>query len=91
MKQLSVWFVPAIVNFLTRLIAYTCHIHVVTLEGCDALVENKPDQKGRVYAFWHGRLLLCAWYLRRKQVHALVSQSRDGEYIARVLGSWGIS
>ncbi len=42
-----------------------------------------------IYALWHGRLLPAMFHHRGQGVTALVSRSRDGEYIARVLEHWG--
>jgi lysophospholipid acyltransferase (LPLAT)-like uncharacterized protein len=42
-----------------------------------------------LYACWHGRLLPVTYYHRREGVGALISQSADGEYIARVAKGWG--
>lgn len=42
-----------------------------------------------LYAAWHGRLLPLTYYHRHEGVGALISQSADGEYIARVAAGWG--
>ena len=41
------------------------------------------------YALWHGRLLPLTWHHRAKDIAALISLSKDGEYIARVVEGWG--
>lgn len=47
-----------------------------------------------VVAFWHGSMLI-GWFLHRpmmkEKISALVSQSRDGEYLSAVLERWGYS
>lgn len=42
-----------------------------------------------VFALWHGRLLPCTYHHRHQRVVTLISQHRDGEYIARVVHGWG--
>jgi lysophospholipid acyltransferase (LPLAT)-like uncharacterized protein len=42
-----------------------------------------------LYASWHGRLLPLTYYHRFEGVGALISQSADGEYAARVAEGWG--
>lgn len=42
-----------------------------------------------VYTLWHGRLLPLTWYHRARGIGALISLSKDGEYIARVVQGWG--
>ncbi|MDD5556605.1 MAG: lysophospholipid acyltransferase family protein [bacterium] len=51
------------------------------------------EGKNCIYCFWHNRLLLMPYYYphlrRRKNLCAMTSMSRDGEYIAQVLGGFG--
>jgi lysophospholipid acyltransferase (LPLAT)-like uncharacterized protein len=42
-----------------------------------------------IIALWHGRLLPLVYHLRGQGIAAMVSQSKDGEYIARVIRGWG--
>jgi lysophospholipid acyltransferase (LPLAT)-like uncharacterized protein len=43
-----------------------------------------------IYAFWHGHLLYLMYRYRGKGVYILVSQSRDGELLSRVLQRFGL-
>lgn len=59
----------------------TVHYRVLTPE---------PYKTQRVvYALWHGRLLPLVYYHRHQGVMTIISQSADGEYIARVVQRWG--
>lgn len=42
-----------------------------------------------IFAVWHGRLLPLTYYHRHQGITAIISQSADGEYIARVVHGWG--
>ena len=42
-----------------------------------------------IFALWHGRLLPCTYHHRNQGIVTLISQHRDGEYIARVVQQWG--
>jgi lysophospholipid acyltransferase (LPLAT)-like uncharacterized protein len=42
-----------------------------------------------VFVLWHGRLLPCTYYQRGQGLATLISQHRDGEYIARIAQRWG--
>lgn len=42
-----------------------------------------------IFALWHGRLLPLTYYHRGRGITAIISQSEDGEYIARVVEGWG--
>jgi lysophospholipid acyltransferase (LPLAT)-like uncharacterized protein len=41
-----------------------------------------------VFALWHGRLLPCSYYHRGQDLATLISQHRDGDYIAGVVEGW---
>lgn len=50
------------------------------------------DGRRLVYAIWHDELFPLVWHASRKglRVGAMVSQSRDGELIARIIESVGL-
>ena len=56
------------------------HIHVET-------IERLPQY---IIAFWHAHLLLMLHSRYRKPIAALISQSKDGELIARVFDWYGV-
>src|SRR5690242_2593135 len=43
-----------------------------------------------IYAFWHGRQVFITYAYKNKHYTCLVSQSKDGEYIARVIHLFGL-
>jgi lysophospholipid acyltransferase (LPLAT)-like uncharacterized protein len=75
--------------FLLNLANVLCKsIRVITVNKnvIDAL---EAEGKNYVMVFWHGKMLL-PWYLNRRKRHvALVSQSKDGELLAKLLENWG--
>jgi hypothetical protein len=42
-----------------------------------------------VYAFWHARMLILAFTHRWRHIRIMISESRDGEYIARPVSRLG--
>jgi lysophospholipid acyltransferase (LPLAT)-like uncharacterized protein len=46
-----------------------------------------PLPDNAVVAFWHSKML-AGWWLARKNAVALVSQSKDGERLAKILQKW---
>ncbi len=73
------------------LIAYTCRIRVVNKDNISPFWNSGQNV---IYALWHSRIIfLVAYYIRyrRKKTNfsTIVSHSRDGEYIARILESIG--
>lgn len=61
----------------------------VTVQGGGYLEELRAARAPFVLVFWHGSMLLPWWMMRRSGASALVSLSRDGEFLARLLASWG--
>jgi len=49
---------------------------------------NKPV-KPAILAFWHNQQLLAAYVFRNLGIRVLVSRSKDGDYIASILGHLG--
>jgi len=43
-------------------------------------------RKGKRYVgvFWHNRIFMTSYFFRHRNIVAMISQNRDGEYIARV-------
>lgn len=79
---------------LWRIVLLWCRslkIRKTNYEDVDEIVASG----GRyVVAFWHGSMLI-GWFLHRPvrpgTTSALVSQSKDGEYLSAVLERWGYS
>ncbi|HEV8530406.1 MAG TPA: lysophospholipid acyltransferase family protein [Methylomirabilota bacterium] len=42
-----------------------------------------------IYAIWHGRLALMPWLYGRRDLHVLISRSRDGEIVAALIRRFG--
>jgi lysophospholipid acyltransferase (LPLAT)-like uncharacterized protein len=71
---------------LIYLLGVTLKIKWVGLENLENL---RKEKKSVIYAFWHGRMLIFAYSHRRQKIHVLISQHRDGEYIARIIHRLG--
>ena len=49
------------------------------------------DGAGRrpIMAFWHGRVLTATYYFRNRSIVVMISENFDGEWIARIIESFG--
>lgn len=49
------------------------------------------DGNGRrpIMAFWHGRVLTATYFFRRRGIVVMISENFDGEWIARIIESFG--
>jgi lysophospholipid acyltransferase (LPLAT)-like uncharacterized protein len=90
------WFDPilfwALIPFFSlfvRLLFLSCR--VVKLEGAQNEEVAVKMPGGRIiYASWHQRLFYQVHRLRKRKVTVMISQSRDGEYIARLVNWLGL-
>lgn|SRR5574341_227115 len=82
------WLVSILGAALIWLLGKSWRITVLGQEN----VEKVWQQNHRViYAFWHGRLLALAYTHRRQGIGILISQHRDGEFIARIVQRLGMA
>ena len=49
----------------------------------------KEEDKNFIYALWHGRQFFLIYSHRLQNICLLISESRDGEYVARITGHFG--
>lgn len=79
------WFAGAFGKHVLDALLVTARFRVVTPEPHREIA----NRSGVIYTLWHGRLLPLTYYHRNQSIATLISQSSDGEYIARVVERWG--
>ena len=72
------WIVPA----LLRLIGCTLRETTTYEEGA---IQSLDEVYPGIFPFWHRCVLPATWLYRHKHPAVMTSQSRDGEFIARVI------
>ncbi len=63
----------------------------IKTENYGELKKYLDDGQNVIIAFWHGTMILPWYFFRNKNFAGLVSQSKDGEILARVLNRWHYS
>jgi len=78
-STLATWVIHAI--------GYTLRYEV---RGLTEYLEN-PETAAHlpVFAFWHGKIFASIYFWRNRGIAVMTSMNRDGEYIARVIRSFG--
>lgn len=85
-KQETLRFAGNVV--LNSAVSILCKSLRVNFINKNVLDELERQNKNYVLAFWHGTMLL-PWYLsRNKNVAALISKSKDGELLSKLLKHW---
>ncbi len=75
------YFLYHFVNVLCN----TLRINIINQEAVERFFESN---KNVAIAFWHGTMLV-PWYIhRRKNFAALISKSKDGDLLAKLLIKW---
>ena len=84
-QRILLAIVPPIAALLIRLLGMTlCYEDVFPSDAIDP-VPGDEIPGPTIYAFWHRSLLACAHRFRNKDIAILISQSFDGELIARTV------
>ncbi len=78
--------VPVTLAMLMRLWFATCRVRVHNL---DNFLDPKKTGKPVIASFWHYSIIYFFYFVRGNRVTAMVSASRDGEYIARLARQFG--
>ncbi len=84
-QSVALGIVPKLTALLLAVIGATLRFEVIAEEGA---VPETPPTTG-IFCFWHRCTLPCGWYFRKFRCSILISQSFDGELIARTLGLLG--
>jgi len=82
-RRAAFWLVRLLGVIGLRLLVGSCRTRII---GWDEWVETEhAGGRAVLFAFWHNRLLIPAWFFRRRNIHVLVSRHDDAELIARIL------
>jgi hypothetical protein len=74
--------------FLYNLLQILCKSLKISIENGEVIDKLKKENRNYVLAFWHGTMLL-PWYLHRNMdMAALISKSKDGDLLTRLLKNW---
>jgi lysophospholipid acyltransferase (LPLAT)-like uncharacterized protein len=91
-RQFSLWqrirfaLVAGLASAFIALVGRTLRVEFSWEEGSIGSMDNVHPG---IYPFWHRCVLGATWIFRRRNFAVLTSQSRDGEFIARVIHRFG--
>ena len=81
-EKFLLWLVPFLIVNLQRLLGLTSRRINLGQEHLDAL---KAAGKGWIFAIWHTNVLYSPYLNRGRNMAVMISSSRDGELITRVV------
>jgi lysophospholipid acyltransferase (LPLAT)-like uncharacterized protein len=85
-QRLQLALVTSIVSAFIAVVGRTLRIEFSWEEGSIGSMDNVYPG---IYPFWHRCVLGATWIFRQRNFAVLTSQSRDGEFIARVIERFG--
>ena len=86
LQKIKYFLVGVLGSLIIRILFSTMSIKEIP----DGYSENLERQgKHAIYAFWHAHMLLPGYVGRNRNIKVLISQHRDGEYIAQVVQRLG--
>lgn len=85
-QRLQLTLVSWVVPGLLRLIGVTLRATMTYEEGA---IQGMHEVYPGIFPFWHRCVLPATWLFRRQHPAVMTSQSRDGEFIARVIRKFG--
>lgn len=86
LQKIKYFLAGVLGSIVIRLLFRTMSIKEIPA-GCLRNLERQG--KHAIYAFWHAHMLLPAYIGRNLNVKVLISQHRDGEYIAQIVQRLG--
>ncbi|MDH5718061.1 MAG: lysophospholipid acyltransferase family protein [Spirochaetia bacterium] len=92
-NNILIWLVAFIIKCLMQIIGRTVRVKVI--KGRDILEELQKNPRPVIFSFWHNRIFYASYFLYRHvfkkglNLTVLISQSKDGEWIAKIVHMWG--
>ncbi|MDH5655780.1 MAG: lysophospholipid acyltransferase family protein [Spirochaetia bacterium] len=85
-EKFQLWLIPFLIVNIQRLYGFTLKRIDVGREHVENLQKKK---QGWIYAIWHTNVLFSPYLNRGQNVNVMISASRDGELIKRVVYKFG--
>ena len=85
-EWLALPLVPRVASILIRSLRSTMRLRCAGRERLEAI---RAQGRPYLHAFWHGHLLLMPYAYPGGKIAILISEHRDGEYIARTMARFG--
>ena len=85
-NNFRLWLIQYPGKTLIRLWMKSCRW---TVRGAEPVQALRAAGRPLVWLIWHGKIFVAPFFFRNKGIMALVSPSKDGEVISRLMDGWG--
>ncbi len=86
-NRVSLLLIPSLLAVIARIWFCTCRVNVHGIKYRDMVMNNGGSGVG---SFWHYSFLYSFFHNRKEKVVAMVSASKDGEYISKFLQKFDV-
>ncbi|OOY36134.1 lysophospholipid acyltransferase family protein [Solemya velum gill symbiont] len=86
MQDFKFWFYPILYKWVVMLLMATYRVEYIGREQVDRL---KSNAEGWIYSSWHENVVVSQWAERNQGLVMMSSDSKDGEFSARVMVRMG--
>lgn len=86
-EKILLWLLPKLVAILMRVWFATCRVRLHRPENF--VQPGEEESRPQLASFWHYSILFVLYQMRHYRATAMVSASRDGEYLARLASELG--
>lgn len=84
-------------NFFDKILIWVGSLYIrfvgvtskITFKNSTEYELLEKNKKPVIYALWHGRQIILIWSHRKRNIHLLISRSKDGGYAAGVVHKFG--
>lgn len=88
-RKIKRYFLRLLGNvFIVPLIIVLCKSLKIVEQNNSPMQSLMKNGENFVFAFWHGTMLVPWYMLRNHGLHTIVSQSKDGDILVKLLKKW---
>jgi len=85
-RDFRLWLIQHPGKILIWLWMKACRWKITGAEPFEALLAaGRPV----IWLIWHGKIFVVPYFFRKRGILALVSPSKDGEFVSRLMDGWG--
>ena len=87
-EKFKLFIIPFLIRVIMGLITLTCRVRWVNK---DAYQQAMQSDQAFILSMWHNSCTIAAWVMKGSRITVMVSDSKDGEYVSRLAGYFGIN
>ena len=87
-EKFKLFIIPFLIRVIMGLITLTCRVRWINK---DAYQQAMQSDQAFILSMWHNSCTIAAWVMKGSRITVMVSDSKDGEYVSRLAGYFGIN